>query len=59
MKLRDYSFKIGKNDIGFYHNTKTHRYDIVINYNLENAFNVTKAKGEAIAEFLRILEKEL
>lgn len=47
--------KIGETRIAWYHNTKTHRYDIVVDYYTTNPFIISKAKGEAIFEFLKFL----
>jgi len=52
-----YSFEIEKKAIHFYHNTKTHQYDIVVDYDVNEPFIISKAKGEAIASFLKFLEE--
>ena len=45
--------------ISFYYNSKTHRYEVHLNYGSENkTFEVSKAKGEAIIEFLKWLSQE-
>ena len=45
--------------ISFYYNSKTHRYEFHLNYGSENkTFEVSKAKGEAIIEFLKWLGQE-
>jgi hypothetical protein len=50
MKVEDFEFKIEGRFVRFYHDTKTHRYVIYV----EGAtYTATKAKGEAIADFLR------
>ena len=54
-KVEDYSFELEGKPIHFYHNTKTHQYDIVVDYDLNEPFIISKAKGEAIASFLKFL----
>lgn len=45
--------------ISFYYNSKTHRYEVHLNYGSEKkTFEVSKAKGEAIIEFLKWLSQE-
>ena len=45
--------------ISFYYNSKTHRYEVHLNYGSEKkTFEVSKAKGEAIIEFLKWLGQE-
>lgn len=45
--------------ISFYYNSKTHRYEVHLNYGSENrTFEISKAKGDAIIEFLRWLSQE-
>ncbi|WP_297490312.1 hypothetical protein [Thermococcus sp.] len=45
--------------ISFYYNSKTHRYEVHLNYGSEKkTFEVSKAKGETIVEFLRWLGQE-
>lgn len=53
MKTADYEFEIDGVSIHFYHDQQTHRYDVVIDYNIQEPFNVSKAKGEAIVDFLK------
>ena len=55
-KVEDYSFELEGNPIHFYHNTKTHRYEIVVDYDLNEPFVISKAKGEAIALFLKFIK---
>ena len=43
----------------FYYNSKTHRYEVHLNYGSENrTFKISKAKGDAIIEFLKWLGQE-
>ena len=45
--------------ISFYYNSKTHRYEVHLNWGSEKkTFEVSKAKGEAIIEFLKWLGQE-
>jgi len=45
--------------ISFYYNSKTHRYEVHLNYGSEKkTFEVSEAKGKAIIEFLRWLSQE-
>ena len=53
MKTDDYSFELEGKTVCFYHNQTTHRYEIVIDYDIQNPFIISKAKGEAIAQFLK------
>lgn len=43
---------INEKQIGFYHNTKTHQIHILID---GETVIVTKAKGEAIIKFLKLI----
>ena len=56
MKTTDYEFEIDGVPIDFYHNQQTHRYEILIDYDYKNKFIISKAKGEAIASFLKFLQ---
>jgi len=53
----EYDCEINGKDVSFYHNTKSHRYEIIINYDLENIVTFTKARGEAIIKFLKHLNQ--
>ena len=49
----DYSITIEDKMINFYHDTKTHKYVIIAD---GEPITFTKAKGEAIIEFLKFFE---
>ena len=53
-----YNFEIEGKPIHFYHNTKTHQYEIMVDYNINEPFVISKAKGEAIASFLKFLREQ-
>ena len=57
MKTAEYEFEIENVPIHFYHNQQTHRYEIIVDYELNRPFIISKAKGEAIASFLKFLEE--
>ena len=57
MKDSDYYCVIDGKSVAFYHNQKTHRYEVVIDYNPEVLYVVTKAKGLAIIEFLKFFKQ--
>ena len=52
MITETYACEINKKQIEFYHNTKTHQYDILIDGEM---VIFTKAKGEAIIRFLKLI----
>lgn len=49
-------FQVGEKLVTVYWRGKVHRYLFSIDHGVET-FETTKAKGEAIMEFLKILEK--
>lgn len=53
MKTSEFDCEINGVSCSFYHNTKTHRYEIVIDYDHQNPYIVTKAKGEALIDFFK------
>ncbi|MHA1787101.1 MAG: hypothetical protein ACTSWU_02795 [Candidatus Thorarchaeota archaeon] len=54
----DKSFTINGKTLDFYLNTKTWRYDIKLGYDQDSQImQVTKAKGEAIMQFLTLLKE--
>jgi hypothetical protein len=55
MKGSEYDCYIEGKAISFYHNQKTHRYEVVIDFDVQNPYEITKAKGEAVIEFLKLL----
>ncbi len=52
MKDSDFDCEVMGKSVSFYHNTKTHRYEIVIDHDVYNPLVVTKARGAAIIKFL-------
>ena len=50
--VEDYSITLEGKMINFYHNTKTHQFDILIDGEL---ITFTKARGQAIIDFLKFL----
>lgn len=56
MKTSDYDCEIEGKHIAFYHNQTTHRYEVVIEFDVQNPHVVTKAKGLAIIRFLKVLQ---
>jgi len=52
--VEDYSIILEEKMINFYHNTKTHKYEILVD---GEPIVFTKAKGEAIIRFLKFLEQ--
>jgi len=52
MIIPDYECEIEGKSINFYHNKKTHQYDILID---GEKYRVTKARGEAIIKFLKLI----
>lgn len=51
----EYDCELEGKSISFYHNTKTHQYEIIIDYDLDNIVTFTKARGEAIIKFLKLI----
>ena len=51
-------FRFGEINIGFYYNSKTHRYTISLNYG-EKYLQVTRGQGQTIIWFLQELSKFL
>lgn len=51
----EYDCIINGKEISFYHNTKSHRYEIIIDYDMDHPVEITKAKGEAIIKFLKLI----
>ena len=49
----EYDCEIKEKSISFYHNTKTHQYDVVVDGSVE--MKITRAKGKAVIEFLKLL----
>ena len=56
MKDSDYDCTIEGKDLSFYNNQTTHRYEIVIEFDVLHPYVVTKAKGLAIIKFLKALK---
>jgi|Deesub1362A_J573_1020465.scaffolds.fasta_scaffold07864_7 hypothetical protein len=50
------SFYIGEVSVGFYYNSKTHRYLVSLNYG-EETIEFTRKEGEAIKCFLKFYEE--
>ena len=53
MKDSEFDCKINGVPLSFYHNTKTHQYEVVVDYNVQEPYVMTKAKGEALIQFLK------
>ena len=51
--VEDYSVTIEDRMINFYHNTKTHQFDISVDGEF---ITFTKARGRAIIDFLKFFE---
>jgi len=51
--VEDYSIILNEKMINFYHNTKTHQFNILID---GEEITFTKARGQAIIDFLKFLE---
>lgn len=51
--VEDYSIILEDKMINFYHNTKTHQFDISVD---GEWLTFTKAKGQAIIDFLKFFE---
>jgi len=49
----EYDCEIKGKSISFYHNTKTHQYDVVVDGVIEK--RITRAKGKAVIDFLKFL----
>ncbi len=50
--VEDYSITLEDKMINFYHNTKTHQFDIFVDGEL---ITFTKARGQAIIDFLKFI----
>jgi len=50
-----YTGMVNGKDVSFYHNTKSHKIEIVIDYDISNLYVVTFAKGQAIIDFLKAI----
>jgi len=55
MKDSEFDCKVNGKNVSFYHNTKTHQYEIVIDYDVQNPYVTTKARGKAIIDFLDLV----
>lgn len=54
MKLHSFEFTIENSKVLFYHNTKTHRWEISIDYGTD-FFETSYQRGLAIVAFLKAL----
>ena len=54
-----YTGVINGKSISFYHNTKNHKMEIVIDYDISNLYVVTFAKGLAIIDFLKAIKSRV
>lgn len=50
-----YSSEVNGKNVSFYHNTKSHQIEIVIDFDISNLYVVTFAKGKAIIDFLKAI----
>ncbi len=53
MKADEYSTEINGKQVTFYHNQTNHKMEIIIDYDVQNPYVVTLAKGQAIIDFLK------